>query len=258
MNLNTNYKLFITTMILVLVALPSYAKNSSREPQGSNNIHPNNALFENSKKHLGQKKSKRNKKTKPHQSRGQQQKHANKSHGKQYRYGQYNHHYPQANRHYPPQQYHPAAHYSAQTANHFYDYARVTATTAIIETIEYRSPSQCSQPAHINHNRASAAPVIIGGIMGAALGNSLGHKKINRQIGTIVGGVLGAAIGHDIAGNQQRGTANCDNQYNVEYREQVVGFEVSYRYRGINYHTRTDQHPGRRIAITRHHTPYYS
>ncbi|MCZ0945124.1 MAG: glycine zipper 2TM domain-containing protein [Gammaproteobacteria bacterium] len=50
----------------------------------------------------------------------------------------------------------------------------------------------------------SSTPTLLGAIVGGALGNELGHKKRNKQIGAVVGALLGGSIGRDLAEQRRR------------------------------------------------------
>ncbi|MEH6558801.1 MAG: YMGG-like glycine zipper-containing protein [Oceanicoccus sp.] len=141
---------------------------------------------------------------------------------------------------------------------HIYDYAKVTSVTPIVETIAHQIPKLCHyQPARHNHNK-SATPAILGTIIGAAIGNELGHKKRNKRIGAIAGGILGGSIGIDIGrNNRQQNGEYCDH-YDIENEQIVVGYDVSYRYRGKTYYTTTQQHPGRKIQLKLKFEPVFS
>ncbi|MDE2486143.1 MAG: glycine zipper 2TM domain-containing protein [Alphaproteobacteria bacterium] len=82
------------------------------------------------------------------------------------------------------------------------------AATAIATPSFARNP--CEQQKH-NHGTAGA---VIGGLAGAALGNSLAHGG-GRTGGTIIGGLAGAAIGNNIG----RSSTKCDGYayYNGGY-----------------------------------------
>jgi len=91
--------------------------------------------------------------------------------------------------------------------------------------------------------------------VGAAVGNHLGHHESNKQVGAVAGAVLGASVGHDLS--RGHGTTYVRNGYETrcnvshEYndRETVVGYYVTYRYRGVRNSIKTDYHPGRQIRI---------
>lgn len=137
--------------------------------------------------------------------------------------------------------------YSSVSTGQFYDYAKVNSVTPIYETIEHRVPRECHYRQSSDNHRRSATPAILGGIIGAALGNELGHHKSNKRVGAVAGGILGASIGADI-GKRNNNHREC-NQYDIEYEERVVAYDVGYRYKGKNYHTTTRQHPGKKIQL---------
>jgi uncharacterized protein YcfJ len=133
------------------------------------------------------------------------------------------------------------------STGHYYDYARVRSVSPIYETIEHRVPRQSNYRHSNDRHQRSATPAILGTIIGAAIGNQLGHHKSNKRVGAVAGGILGASIGSDI-GNKHR-YQNRPTQYDIEYEERIVGYDVSYRYRGNTYHTTTREHPGKKIKL---------
>lgn len=91
---------------------------------------------------------------------------------------------------------------------------------------------------------------VVGGLVGAAIGHELGN---GRGSATAVGGLIGASVGND-AGSRRtvryRDEEVCRTQYRTEYEQRIVGYDVSYSYHGRVYQTRTDRHPGDRIAVS--------
>lgn len=147
------------------------------------------------------------------------------------------------------------SHYSRGGAHQ--DYARVTHVQPIYEHSSRRIPETSC---HIESYRESGSSnshtsTILGGIIGAAIGNELGHKKRNKQVGAVAGGLLGASIGRDVnRRNQDREPRYqerevCETHYRTENVRQLSGYQVSYKYRGRHYQTRTEHHPGERIPV---------
>lgn len=140
-----------------------------------------------------------------------------------------------------------------------YDYGRVLSAKPIIETISYQKPQkQCwiETVQRGGHKEYSATGTLLGGVIGAAIGNKVGHKKRNKQVGAVAGALLGASIGNDISrrhagrhGSYSEEVERCEmvNEYVEE--ENIVGYNVRYRYHGEVYHARTSQHPGDRIKL---------
>lgn len=147
------------------------------------------------------------------------------------------------------------AHHSRGGAHQ--DYARVTQVQPLYELSSRRIPETSC---HIETYRETAPAkshtgTIVGGIIGAAIGNELGHKKRNKQVGAVAGGLLGASIGRDISRRNQEQEPRygdrevCETHYRTESVRQLTGYQVSYKYRGRHYQTRTDHHPGERIPV---------
>lgn len=116
--------------------------------------------------------------------------------------------------------------------------------------------------------RGSAGPVL-GAIVGGVVGNQFGSGS-----GKVAMTAAGAALGHAIARDSQR----YDDRYaysrhpgyeRVTYAERcrtvtdyvrderVMGYDVTYRYHGQTYRTRTDYHPGDRIRVRVDVTPMH-
>jgi len=137
-----------------------------------------------------------------------------------------------------------------------HDQARVTRVVPIVETVQVAEPyEECQiENTHYPRSHVSATPMIIGGIFGGLLGNQIGRGNGNTAA-TIAGVVLGSSIAHDLdAGNHRRGGYGrpveiCETSYSYRYEEQIVGYHVTYYYRGRTYHTRSDHHPGAYLAI---------
>lgn len=175
----------------------------------------------------------------------------------------------------------PGAANAYQSNGSFFDHAQVTRAEPIYETVvksvpveqcwKERVPVRHSDYSHRSRHRhydQSATPTIVGAILGGALGNELGSKKRNKQIGVAVGSLLGASLGRDIGREKQReryatreygqGHHNdvsyelvdrCSVEYE-QYKEQaLVGYDVSYRYKGNTYQTVTQRDPGDRLKI---------
>ena len=140
------------------------------------------------------------------------------------------------------------------------DYAPVTGVEPIYESREIVRPEeQCwneQVPVRSRSAQSSYTAPILGAIIGGAIGNGLGHHDSNKKVGTVVGAVLGGSIGRDI-GNRNAGPEEvayreeeaCRTVERTSYREEVVGYRVSYRYNGRDYTTQMPYDPGARIPV---------
>ncbi len=157
-------------------------------------------------------------------------------------------------------------------SNERYDYAEVVAVDPIIETVRDSVPREVcwneqvrvpQRGGYYQDRRDNTGATVLGAIIGGALGNTAGHGR-GRRASTIAGAVIGGAIGNSVGRNndqyyghgrheQNRYAVRSERQCRVENdfveREQVVGYDVSYRYNGQVFHTQTDAHPGNRIRV---------
>lgn len=155
-----------------------------------------------------------------------------------------------------------AASLSAQ-AGHvdaYQDTAKVTHVEPIYRTLEISRPErQCwdEEVEHYHAGNKTYTGTVLGGIIGGVVANkvSRSHGRGN-DVATVAGALLGSAIGHDIS-RQKRGgyyttsvERRCEVTHETTYEEQLVGYDVTYRYQGRLFTTRTKEHPGKRIPVT--------
>lgn len=139
------------------------------------------------------------------------------------------------------------------------DYARVTHASPIYETISVEEPHrECHiEERAVRHYKqnTSATSTIVGALIGGAIGNRLGHNKSNKRVGAVAGAILGGSIANDLSRNKgHHGTRTtsekvCNTHYTTRYEKQVSGYDVSYEYRGREYNTIMDNHPGRKVQV---------
>ena len=144
------------------------------------------------------------------------------------------------------------------------DYAEVLDVQPIIKTYEHRIPSEVCWTEQVRHEKPlrrhrddSLVGTVVGGVIGGAIGHAVGHKKRNKQVGTAVGALLGATIGHDATRTRSGGSfasyytneRRCDTRYDTEYRDETVGYWVTYDYQGRQHRTRMDRDPGDKIRV---------
>lgn len=139
-----------------------------------------------------------------------------------------------------------------------HDQARVIRVVPIVERVQVAVPYEDCRYENRRYPRdryASATPMILGGIFGGLVGSQIGRGNGNTAA-TIAGVVLGSSIANDMEVNNHRRRGGygrrgeiCDTGYSYRYEEQIVGYDVTYYYRGRTYHTRSDRHPGAYIDI---------
>ncbi len=154
------------------------------------------------------------------------------------------------------------------------DYARVINVQPVVETYQVNKPvEQCwNERVAVSHERKnyrnkSKTPEIVGAILGGVIGNQVGKRGGGkaRDVATVAGAVLGGSIGRDTKHrNSRRDNDRYDNRYEqTRYetvqrcevrdsyvtKEQIVGYDVEYKYRGNVFHTQMAQHPGQKIKV---------
>lgn len=127
-------------------------------------------------------------------------------------------------------------------------YNEVRVTTPVRECYETRDYHRAPQQSYTG--------TIAGGIIGGVIGNQFGGGSGQTAM-TVAGALLGGSVGRDMS-NQYRGAdygrdygyrEQCDVSYRDHYEQQIEGYEVGYRYKGREYTTFMDHHPGKFIPV---------
>ncbi|MGP1629890.1 MAG: glycine zipper 2TM domain-containing protein [Giesbergeria sp.] len=126
---------------------------------------------------------------------------------------------------------------------------RVLSATPIIEQVAV--PRQvCGNETVYTGPRTSGGGAVLGAIAGGAAGNSIG-KGNGRAAATALGVIGGAVLGNHIEGNgrpEYQTVQRCGTE--TTYENRAVGYDVVYEYAGRRYTTRTQNDPGRYIALS--------
>ena len=147
--------------------------------------------------------------------------------------------------------------FGAHAAEPFFDQARVRSVEPRYETVNVPR-EECTR--HWVSERRSVGPqytpggLVIGGVAGAVLGNQVG-KGHGREAATALGAVVGAVAGDRIA-NRERGDSYEEVPREVttcrpvnEVRSRIVGYDVSYEYRGQMFTTVMRENPGPTLRV---------
>ena len=160
------------------------------------------------------------------------------------------------------------------------DYARVVDVDPIVRRIRVSEPRrECYQETRYeerrgyddrryetrNGARPAAGAMILGGLIGAAVGNQIGSGD-GRRAATVAGALIGSALGHDAAARRGVRDARysdaryyeppraysverCDVRYQESWEERVEGYRVAYEYHGRRFETRMPYDPGERVRV---------
>lgn len=125
---------------------------------------------------------------------------------------------------------------------------RVLSATPVIQQVGV--PQQvCGNETVYNGNRNSGTGAVMGAIAGGAAGNAIG-KGSGRAAATAIGLIGGAVLGNQIEGSgqpQYQTVQRCNTE--TYYENRTMGYDVVYEYAGRQYTTRTQNDPGRWIAV---------
>lgn len=136
-------------------------------------------------------------------------------------------------------------------------WAKVLDARPVFETVRYPVNQEVcwdEQVVRRDRRHRSAGPVILGSIIGGVIGNQFGGGN-----GKVALTAAGAALGGSIAADASQ-RRNPDGYYAVTERrcsverdwrteQQVVAWDVTYKFQGQVYQTRMREDPGRRIQV---------
>jgi uncharacterized protein YcfJ len=146
-----------------------------------------------------------------------------------------------------------------------YDYAKVVDVQPLTTRVRVSTPQrECWDETRYDEGGYSAGgngprvagSTLLGAVIGAAIGNQIGHGN-GRRAATAGGAIVGAAIGRD-QGMRRYGAntppqpytvQRCETRYHDEYQERVDGYRVTYLYHGRRQVTELPYRPGDRIRV---------
>ena len=152
-----------------------------------------------------------------------------------------------------------------------YDYARVIDVDPIVRHVRVTVPKrECWTETRYEDvpqggyepRRTSAGSMILGGIIGAAVGNQIGRGD-GRRAATVAGAIIASAIGHDAVDRRNARYDNggtytesrpyeaerCEVRYDDTYEDRIDGYRVTYEYNGRRQTTQLPYDPGDHIRV---------
>ena len=144
-------------------------------------------------------------------------------------------------------------------------YAHVVRAEPIYREVRVREPRQvCEQVPVVERTRYRGGPdpgaVLFGAVIGGVIGHQFGSGSGNRAA-TAAGAIIGA--NHAAENSYRNGRVverevveeRCETVREARYEDRLEGYDVTYRYQGRLYHTRTATDPGRRLRVRVEVTP---
>ena len=147
-----------------------------------------------------------------------------------------------------------------------YDYAKVVDVQPLTRQVRVSSPQrECWDETQYDERnygppraRNSAGSTLLGAVIGAAVGNQIGHGD-GRRAATAAGAIIGAGIGNAQAGRRNGydqpppprayTVQRCETHYREDVQERVDGYRVTYVYHGRRGVTQLPYKPGERIRV---------
>jgi uncharacterized protein YcfJ len=148
-----------------------------------------------------------------------------------------------------------AEYYNTSSVNHFTAKAKVIRVEPVYDSITVNQPeTRCWNEEVRQHGHKSSTPVIAGAILGGVVGNQFGGGS-GKDVMTVAGAILGGSIGNDIRHSQParghvRMEQHCETVDNYHEVNELVGYNVKYRYNGNDFWTRTSSDPGKYIRVS--------
>ncbi|HEX7324841.1 MAG TPA: glycine zipper 2TM domain-containing protein [Rhodanobacteraceae bacterium] len=140
----------------------------------------------------------------------------------------------------------------AAAANVHYGWAEVLRVDPVYGTVAPPPQQQCAPQTVTQTDDNHTGGTVIGAIAGAVLGSTLGHGR-GRTATTVAGAIAGGAVGNRVsAANDRSYTTQQTVCQPVAYapQQQIVAYDVEYRYRGNVYMSRLPYDPGERLRVS--------
>ncbi len=147
-----------------------------------------------------------------------------------------------------------------------YDYAKVVDVQPMTRRVRVTTPQrECWDETRYDERdygrpraRNAAGSTLLGAVIGAAVGNQIGHGD-GRRAATAAGAIIGAGIGNAQAGRRNGydqpppprayTVQRCETHYNEDVQERIDGYRVTYVYHGRRGVTQLPYKPGDRIRV---------
>lgn len=133
-------------------------------------------------------------------------------------------------------------------ANVHYGWAEVLRVDPVYAPVSQRQAEQCYPQATARDDRAGGT--VLGAIVGGVLGSTVG-KGDGRKAATVAGAIAGGAIGNRVAAANDNASQQtvCRPVDHYAPQQQIVAYDVEYRYRGDVYMSRLPYDPGERMRV---------
>jgi uncharacterized protein YcfJ len=137
-------------------------------------------------------------------------------------------------------------------ANVHFGWAEVLRVDPVYAAVQQPPQQQCYPQTVTRRDNNHTGGTVLGAIVGGVLGSTVG-KGDGRTAATVAGAVAGGAVGNRVsAAHDQDYTTQqtvCRPVDNYAPQQQIVAYDVEYRYRGEVYMSRLPYDPGERMRV---------
>jgi uncharacterized protein YcfJ len=142
---------------------------------------------------------------------------------------------------------------SAEQAYH-YDYATVLEARPVTQLVDRTDYRRECKPTVVRYEKRqrSSGDQFVGSVVGAAIGHALGHRSKHRTGATIAGALIGNSIAKNSSAHvrtEERLENHCQMIPVTWQQEQVIGYQVVYRYNGRTFEARLPYDPGDSLKL---------
>lgn len=140
----------------------------------------------------------------------------------------------------------------AQPANIHYGWAEVLRVDPVYAVVNQPPPQECYPQTVTRQDDNHTGGTVLGAIVGGVLGSTVG-KGDGRKAATVAGAVAGGAVGNRVSAAHDRSYTTqqtvCRPVAGYAPPQQIVAYDVEYRYRGEVYMSRLPYDPGERMRV---------
>jgi len=140
----------------------------------------------------------------------------------------------------------------AGQANIHYGWADVLRVDPVYATVAQPPPQECYPQTVTQQDDSHTGGTVLGAIVGGVLGSTVG-KGDGRKAAAVAGAVAGGAIGNRVSAAHDRSYSTqqtvCRPVANYAPPQQIVAYDVEYRFRGEVYMSRLPYDPGERLRV---------
>ncbi len=140
----------------------------------------------------------------------------------------------------------------AGQANIHYGWADVLRVDPVYAAVAQPPPQECYPQTVTRQDDNHTGGTVLGAIVGGVLGSTVG-KGDGRKAAAVAGAVAGGAIGNRVSAAHDRSYSTqqtvCQPVANYAPPQQIVAYDVEYRFRGEVYMSRLPYDPGERLRV---------